>query len=335
MVTSREGNTSRSTMKIEQHIREILRHHAFVAIPGVGSFCLTYSPAKICEEQNRIFPPSYTYTFDANRTFDDSAIANYLTAKYGINMQKAQQRAEEWVSTVEARLAMGESVAFDGIGELCTSGENTEFFPYADDRKASAAFGLSPVPIPPPIKNAKRKKNRKKRRNAVLIPLFILLLGGGGYAAYYYLDWPYIASRMPWNNVEKQPFASSTRPSTEKNIAITTPPRTIDTTAESPKTQRALDLVDSSLHQHNALQPVENNTLYYIVAGSFRSEENAQKQIKDLRNLGFKDPKIRRESEYYQVYVAYYSSLPHAQAKLNELWQKYGESFCFLNKVTK
>lgn len=321
-------------MQIEQHIREILRQNAYVAIPGIGSFYRTYSPAKICEEQNSIIPPSYDYSFDTDRTFDDGAIANYLTAKYGINEPNVQQRVEEWVSTIEARLAMGESVAFDGVGELCTLGEDTEFIPFLDDRKASAAFGLSPVPLPPYIKNAKRKKNRKKRRSAVLFPLFLLLLGGG-YAAYYYLDWPYIASQMPWNSTERPSFASNTPRSTEKTTAITTPPRTVDTAAEPKKTQRALALVDSSLHQHNALQPIENNTLYYIVAGSFRNEENAQKQIEDLRNLGFKDPKIRRENEYYQVYVAYYSSLPHAQAKLNELWQKYGESFCFLNKVTK
>lgn len=322
-------------MQIEQHIREILRQHAFVAIPGVGSFCRAYSPAKIIEEENTITPPSYDFSFDTNRAFDDSAIANYLTATYGVAPFEASRCVEEWVSTLWARLVVGESITFDGVGALSRPDESVAFTPCPPSERATAYFGLLPVALPPTIVRAKGNKNRKIKRNAVLIPLFAALLGGGGYAAYYYLDWPYIASLMPWNKSSTETTATIPSAAKETPPAVTTPPRHIDTTAERQSEQSALNLVDSSLHQHNALQPVESSTLYYIVAGSFRNEENAEKQVKELRRLGFRDPKIRRENEFYQVYVAYYTSLPHAQAKLNELWQKYGEDFCFLNKVSE
>jgi sporulation related domain len=127
--------------------------------------------------------------------------------------------------------------------------------------------------------------------------------------------------------------ASSTPPTNASAMQITTPTKAIDSVVAPSTNQAALTLVDSTLHQRNALQPVDNSITYYIVAGSFRSSENAQKQIRELLSMGFKDPKIRRENEFYQVYIAYYTSLPLAQAKLNELWNQHGEQFCFLKRV--
>lgn len=322
-------------MQIEQHVRELLRQHAYVAIPGVGSFCSNYTPATIDEKEKFITPPAYDFSFDAARTFDDGAISNYLNVKYGLSIQKAHQCIEEWVSTIEARLAVGESIPFDGVGTLRRPHDDIEFTPCPPALRATPSYGLLPVPLPSRDVEKKRKEKRKTQRNAALILLSSLLLAGGGYAAYNYLDWPYIASVMPWNRADSKPIAAAAPSANTNDVAETTPPRNIDTSVPPPKAQLSTNLVDSSLQQHNALQPVENTTLYYIVVGSFRNEQNAEKQINDLRNMGFLDPKMRRKNEFYQVYVAYYTNLTYAQAKRDELIRKYGENFCFLDKVSK
>lgn len=322
-------------MQIEQHFREILRKHAYVAIPGIGSFHKIYTSARIDREQSAIFPPYYDFIFDSTRTFNDDAILYYLINTYGVSQESAKRNVEEWLSTVEARLAMGETIEFDGIGSLCSTNGVASFNPLPAEKRATGCFGLTAVPLPPNLAKAKGKKNKKIRRSAILIPLFAILLGGGGYAAYYFLDWPYIISLLPWNSENSQPIAAATPSYKDSVIAITTPPRKIDSVVKPPEPQSTLTLVDSSLHQRSALRPIENNTVYYIIAGSFRSQENARKQVEELLNMGFKDPKIRQEKEFYQVYIAYYTSLPHAQAKLNELWNQYGEQFCFLNRVNQ
>lgn len=320
-------------MHIEQHIKEILRQNAYVAIPGVGSFHRVYNPAHVEIDSNTIFPPSYTILFDSQRTFDDGAVASYITNTFGASAHDAECCVQEWVSTVEARLTSKETIYFDGLGSLSNSGDSLTFAPLPKDELATIYYGLTPLPLPSKILHTKSKKNIKRKRYAIIIPVALTLACAGGYAAYQFLDWPYIISLWPWNKGSNMHTASSTPPTNASAMPITTPTKAIDSVVAPSTNQAALTLVDSTLHQRNALQPVENSITYYIVAGSFRSSENAQKQIRELLSMGFKDPKIRRENEFYQVYIAYYTSLPLAQAKLNELWNQHGEQFCFLKRV--
>lgn len=322
-------------MQIEQHFREILRLHAFVAIPGVGSLCRAYIPARIDAKSNTIHPPFYQFTFDSARTFDDGAIVGYLKSSYGADTQQAERTVREWLSTLEARMAIGEPIVFDGVGTLAAQEGAILFSPLATEKTATNFYGLTPVALPVALKNAKGRGNKKKRTSAVLIPIFLLLLGGGGYAAYRFLDWPYILSLTPWNKKTPPQIASTPSPRSDTTIAITTPPVAVDSVVPQTAAPSTLNIVDSSLQQRNALQPSEANTVYYIVAGSFKSKENAQKQVDDLLQMGFINPKIKQEKDFFQVYIAYYTDQKQALTKLKELWNKHGEDFCFLNKVEK
>ena len=84
-------------MHIEQHIKEILRQNAYVAIPGVGSFHRVYNPAHVEIDSNTIFPPSYTILFDSQRTFDDGAVASYISNTFGASAHDAECCVQEWV----------------------------------------------------------------------------------------------------------------------------------------------------------------------------------------------------------------------------------------------
>jgi len=75
-----------------------------------------------------------------------------------------------------------------------------------------------------------------------------------------------------------------------------------------------------------AIVPEETNLKYFIIGGSFRSAENADKFIKQLQEQGYNGQDLGVYNGLHRVAMKGFASMPEAQKELNTLLTQHPQS---------
>lgn len=132
--------------KINHHIKTLLSAHDCVIVPDFGAFIADYSPAVVSDEKSTI--PSKDILFNRNLTRNDGLLINALIEEEGLEYTKAKEEIARYVSEINALLAKGEKVAYDGIGTL--SLDEAGFVQFVSDDSNTClldAYGLQSVTL--------------------------------------------------------------------------------------------------------------------------------------------------------------------------------------------
>ena len=278
-------------MLTQQYIKELLYKHECVTVPSFGAFLTRSINVLIQPDTGLIFPPKKEVSFNSLLSSNDGILAHYIAQKENMSFEQALRRIEKEVISWKQRL-ITQQLLFPGIGEMrLNSQKKITFYPDGKINFDLSSFGLGsfcrkPInlnhtdtekpnqPLNMEKENkenlmftpGKKEKNRKPFGKYAAIGLIGIALAG----SIYYFGNQYLvnektksmelAQKKIKSNVQKATFNLGSL--TKMNLSFNSKPKLTEST------------------------PLDR-TYYSVVAGSFRSIDNAERLLKNLRVNGF------------------------------------------------
>ena len=299
-------------MKIEKYISGLLYRYQCVSIPGFGAFLSEWQSAQIAEGHNSFVPPRKVISFNSNIKTNDGLLANHISLQEKISYESALAKIQTQVVFWLEKLQNKEVLTLENIGEVFSNSENNLVFkPNTSVNYLMDSFGLSgfnspeiirenqtqntteTISIPqtiaenetPVIPLVQTKPNTNWLKYAAAIAVFSTV-GTYGFKMYY--DYTIDQKTIL---VEKSVQEKINQKLQEATFVLPNPMAAVDLTLEE-----------------------KPNAKYHVVAGAYRSEQNAEKARKQLVSQGF-EAHLLTKNKYGLIPVAFgsYSNLKEAQ----------------------
>ena len=297
-------------MEINQYVKELLLLNDCVIIPQFGGFVANYKPATI--ENNQFSAPTKEIAFNNKLISNDGLLINFISETERIDYFSAKQKLDAFVEETLLNLERNRNVYFEGIGYLhYDSRENLLFEPQVKQNLLIESYGLQSFSyeklyqrqMPKPAFKIPQHQDalpviferRKLKRLAVALPLLLAM------------------ALIPLKNNKE--YLSKSDMGMWETLLVSTP------AASNP----ALDPSTAEYEaQLQASEKVKFN--YYIIGGSFKSEENAHKYMAQLNAKGLKGQNLGVFKGLHRIALQGYSSMEEAQKELNVLLHQNPQS---------
>ena len=304
-------------MLIEKHISDLLYRYQCVTVPGFGAFLTETVSAHVTGSASSFFPPKKVVSFNANVKNNDGLLANHVALQekmsYELAVIKIGDVVNEWTYLLQNR----NRVVLKNIGEISMNNEmNWVFEPANTVNYLTDSFGLSSFVSPeitrevlkqevealeekaPIIFTPERKKDYSYLKYAAV---FVTMLGAGGFGYKNYTDQKFEEQRLL----------------VEKNVQEKV----------QQQIQQATFLISAPVEEVelSVTAPVEEKMPYHLVAGAYRSEENANKAITELKAAGFENAKMLSMNKHnlYPVVYGSFKNLNEAQIERKNIQKSH------------
>lgn len=304
-------------MQIEKHISDLLYRYQCVTVPGFGAFLTETVSAHVTGSASSFFPPKKVVSFNANVKNNDGLLANHVALQekmsYELAVIKIGDVVNEWTYLLQNR----NRVVLKNIGEISVNNEmNWVFEPANTVNYLTDSFGLTPFVSPeitreilkqevealeekaPIIFTPERKKDYSYLKYAAI---FVVMLGAGGFGYKTYYD----------QQIETKTLA------VQKNVQEKV----------QQQIQQATFLISAPVEavELTVATPVEEKMPYHLVAGAYRSEENANKAINELKATGFENAKMLPMNKHnlYPVVYGSFKNLNEAQTERKNIQKSH------------
>lgn len=298
-------------MEIKSYINDLLYQYECVTIPEFGSFLTRKIPAKISFD-GTFTPPKKEVSFNSLLKTNDGILAKHIAQKTNSNYESIlkliNKKTIKWIEKLEV-----ESLNFPGIGEMKLNNHGKiEFLPSNEINFYKNSFGLYTFKKNPLINISYNKKHdqimensnnddllftpeskNKKRKMQYIkysaIGLLIIILIG---SIYFFSDNYFsnqklkeieIAQKKIKSNVQKATFDIGKLSKVELNV---------------------------NSNNSNKVSNLSSNEKYFsVIAGSFRSINNAENKLNSLVKEGYKAEMAKKSSEgFHRVAYGRFSS---------------------------
>jgi nucleoid DNA-binding protein len=305
-------------LDITAFIRELLFGHDCVIIPGFGGFIGNYTPARIDKTNNTFHPPVKQISFNRNLNHNDGLLIGRISESNGLNYGDSRNIVEEFVRDLTSKLSGGEKVVFDHIGSFVNNHEgNVQFEPDREANYHLNSYGLTSFQVLPlegydlrkravtrldkdPLRQASIRKYLW--RAAVIIPLL-------GVMVIVPLKTDLFKTKVQTTSLN--PLASveldSNREAVDKGIKPDSVPPVISFVKNDPP----------------AVTVPEPTEEFCIIAGSFKSEENASVLMKKLSDDGYTPELLSGPNGFFRVSAVRCTDLSEAVQKRDSIGIKY------------
>jgi hypothetical protein len=316
-------------MKIENYISELLYRYQCVGVPGFGAFLCEWQSAQVIVAQNSFAPPKKVISFNSHIKNNDGLLANHIALQEKISYENALSKIQTQVVFWLEKLENKESLMLENIGEIFSNSEhNFVFKPNTSINYLTDSFGLagfnSPeisranqiqtretsevepiVEAPVSIDNSTEEETlvislegKNRTKNWMKYAAAVAVFASGTYGYKMYFDY---TIEQQTSIVEKTVQEKINQKLQEATFVIPNPMRAVDLTLEETHTEKK----------------------YHVVAGAFRSKQNAIKAMNDLIAKGF-ESHLLNENKYGLIPVAFgsFSNLNEAQNLKTEIKSK-------------
>jgi hypothetical protein len=294
-------------MQIEKHISDLLYRYQCVTVPGFGAFLTETVSAHVTGSASSFFPPKKVVSFNANVKNNDGLLANHVALQekmsYELAVIKIGDVVNEWTYLLQNR----NRVVLKNIGEISVNNEvNWVFEPANTVNYLTDSFGLTPFVSPeitrvilkqevealeekaPIIFTPERKRDYSYLKYAAV---FVMMLGAGGFGY------------VTYNNQQIEAKTLAVQKNVQEKV--------------QQQIQQATFLISNPVEavELSVAAPIEEKMPYHLVAGAYRSEENANKAIAELNAAGFEKAKMLPINKHnlYPVVYASFKTLNEAQ----------------------
>lgn len=129
-------------------IIEQLREQPLAVVPGFGGFVKDHLGAELDDMRNRIYPPKNTVVFNSRLSHNDGMLIAAFAQSNEVAYSDADKQLTDAVSELRFRLNNGETIVWEGLGELKKTTEgNIEFRAVAVPQIQDEFFGLKPIAL--------------------------------------------------------------------------------------------------------------------------------------------------------------------------------------------
>ncbi len=289
-------------MDINQYIKELLLLNDCVIIPEFGGFVANYKPSTI--ENNQFFPPTKEIAFNNKLNSNDGLLINFISEAEGIDYFSAKQKLDSFVEETNLNLERNRNIYFEGVGYLhYDSRENLLFEPQLKQNLLVDSYGLQNFSyeklyqrqMPKPAFKVEYREpvpvifqKRKLQKLIVAVPLLIAM------------------ALIPMKNNKE--YLSKSDLGMWETLLQGTP--SVSVSATEPTT--------ADYTENTAVQE-QTQFNYYIIGGSFKSEENALKYIQQLSEKGYSAKDLGVFNGLHRVAMKGFTTIGDAQKELNSL----------------
>jgi cell division septation protein DedD/nucleoid DNA-binding protein len=303
---------------VQNHIKELLFEQDCVVIPDFGGFLTNFDGAKINDSKQFISPPQKWLAFNALLKNDDGLLSNYIAKEENISREQASLKVKSFVEETKRYIQFDNSYFMEGLGTFSQNEENKiQFQPKVSTNFYTESFGLENIRLkkssalpnelqvvhtPPAVSNhtiqqvfvaddrepmAELMEDEtvapySRRRFSRVLPVVYGLFGAAFLmsAIYFYDNQKVSLSSM-------NPFQSSavTQPIVKKAIIET--PKAVEKVETKPFEPVVAENIVETKKTINS-----SNNRFFIILGSFGSEQNAKKLVRTLKNKGYEEAKL-------------------------------------------
>ena len=299
-------------MNLVQYTKELLYQYECVIIPGLGAFLTQPVTVRIDREKGIFFPPGKVLSFNGLLTHNDGLLANYIAMRKSISYESALQEINEEIVKWRANLDFQYPVILSGIGELILNSEQKiGFTPFDQINFDKNSIGLNSFSKKPLSEKSTTTKSitkktivmedtnnedlaftpeTKKQKPAYLKYAAVGVLAIGLVAVSYFLGNQYLtderlkstelAQEKIKTKVQEASFDLGEIAALELNVI-------------------AKDVEDESVSE------IVAGDFFSVIAGSFREESNALKMLDKLKEEGFDEATLAKQSPDGLYRVAY------------------------------
>lgn len=304
-------------MLIEKHISDLLYRYQCVTVPGFGAFLTETVSAHVTGSASSFFPPKKVVSFNANVKNNDGLLANHVALQekmsYELAVIKIGDVVNEWTYLLQNR----NRVVLKNIGEISVNNEmNWVFEPANTVNYLTDSFGLSSFVSPEITREVLKQEVEALEEKAPIIftperkrdysylkyaAVFVVMLSAGGFGYKTYYD----------QQIETKTLA------VQKNVQEKVQQQIQQATFVISAPVEAVEL--------SVAAPVEEKMPYHLVAGAYRSEENANKAITELKAAGFENAKMLPMNKHnlYPVVYGSFKNLNEAQIERKNIQKSH------------
>lgn len=303
------------------HIEYLLTQYDCVIIPGFGGFVLRYQPSVLSAE-GRISPPCKIAAFNASLTHNDGMLANSLMREKNIPFSEAMILIESEVRAMHSRLQQGQSENLNSLGSLRMGEEGElDFTPSEQNLFDLSIYGFSSLTIKPlynePATTAVVKEETIEP-DIVMVPVNVRILRRVCAVAILVIGLLCISHPLDHGTIT-QHYASLISSSLLKKAIVPDFSYTEDVTdfTDSLLAELSINVSEDSLNSDVVMPDVEDllpKTVevkeivspvkrYYIIIGSFPTEQQARKRVEYLSKRGIEGVQYLLKDNKYRLYV--------------------------------
>ncbi|MFL2573982.1 MAG: SPOR domain-containing protein [Flavobacteriales bacterium] len=274
---------------VVKHISNLLYDHDCVIITNFGAFVCNHTSAKLDDVTGILSPPGKSILFNSQLKENDGLLINHISQKENISLDDAQIELAKFVEDCKKNLSQFKSLRFDKIGLLTLNDENKIIFSQDSNINYNKnSFGLQDLVnnkisrdhaevVEESLKIIKSKKTFNSKRilkaAAILIPLIGISLLSITQEKAVNQVYNQIAELNPLSI-----FKSEKKEIPVSNIIIK------EVKKEIEKPSVVIEKEQVSKKQ------------YYIIAGAFSIEANANKLQSRLNKWNYNSTVIRGEN---------------------------------------
>lgn len=312
--------------------------HDCVIVPGFGGFIGNYSPARLDKSTGTFHPPVKKISFNRNLNHNDGLLIKKISGSVDMNYGDTRNLIEQFVADVRKRLERGETVVFGHIGAFRNNHEgNIQFEPDEEVNYHLDSFGMDSFNCMPlegydvrkrVIGRQEGQKSHSLRRYlwraAVLIPVASVIIAVS-------LKTDFLKARVEASTMN--PLLSAefehNKAAIDSDLTTTVLEPSDFSGSESTVTTEIKEDPDAVVEEPKVNVPAaEPSSLtadgsFYIITGSFHSEENAGKQVSQLQAEGFNPQVVMAENGFYRVCAMSCPDLSTAISKKDSILGKF------------
>ena len=337
-------------VKIDRHISDLLRDNECVIVPNMGGFLSSHSCVGIHSMQYSSTPFSIKFSFNVLLNYNDGLLANHIVQHEKLTYNEALKEIEKFVNEFHHELDSGKKFIIEQVGVLYKDvGHNIQIEPFKklnylnDSAEISGLQSLSvsynefnreeekqpETPVSSrPLKQHQRKFMAIKRSKVMI---FALLLTGSilVFCLYVYFSSPSKLNSASLNSyalrATEQPLDKNSSKS-ESGVPVPPSHKTSEIVvggSPDPVTEKEAMLSNPSTASVDVAANMPENK-YFIIAGSFRSFDNAKRKLDELKFQGFKNAQILSDSRHLQL-VCYdrFNTFEEAHENMNNIKKEY------------
>lgn len=313
-------NTS-SYKEIIDCLKHLIETQDFIVIPDFGALVMQMESAEFSVAQNVLFPPRKKVLFNPLLKHNDGLLISELQKMLNIEFVLAQTMVHHFVQSLNVLLETKRRADIEGIGYFYKDLEgNILFESTLNPFYLSESLGLFPVQtIPVEIKTEHRfeTNNIEKKKIIVFQPKNLYkaasVLVIVGLLVLYFLT-----ATPEWKNN----FADfvGIKPARPIYLSKTSYPEiNFDYSIHLPTVNNNTNVSK----ENNALISNKNQSLFSIIAGCFRVEQNARRLLNEFKNKRIKASIVwNAEKQLFVVSVGQFNDKNQASDYLNTLKQK-------------
>ena len=347
-------------MNLYNTIYQLVCENDCVIIPDFGGFVTNSFPADVDFSRQEFCPPSRKVAFNENLSLSDGLLLNYISQTENVSWAEANDLVKSFVCEINANLAEGKSISFEGLGDFSRRTGTLVFVPESTNLLEDS-FGLTSFNFPMlpseskphvesaiiKIKSDKDKKKGKKTKSAVVWLLSAAAVIAGLVCLSLYMGWFDKIFNKP-NNDNTVLAGFGVGGNTEQVTETTEETSVIINDIDEQATEEAVE-TEEVITEEPFVEEVEteeqgafeqkyetannDDIKVHIIAGCFANYSNAENVYNDMTSKGLSATILPQDKGLYKVSVKGFANIQDACAELQGLKELTGNESLWVMKL--